>query len=63
MSDQRPTRLIMLFFTACLLFTYPILSIFDIPGMTFSLPTLYAYLFIVWGLIVGLTWWFVRVKK
>jgi hypothetical protein len=45
-------RLVALFVLGCLLFSYPILSLFNGGGTVFGIPVLYAYLFGVWiGLI------------
>jgi hypothetical protein len=46
-------RLIALFVLGCLLFSFPLLSLFNTGGTVFGIPVLYAYLFGVWvGLIV-----------
>lgn len=45
-------RLIAVFFLGVLLFTYPILSLFDHPDLMFGVPLLFLYLFVAWiGLI------------
>ena len=45
-------RLIALFVLGCLLFSFPLLSLFNTGGTVFGIPVLYAYLFGVWvGLI------------
>lgn len=63
MRDQQPARLIILFIIAVLLFTYPFLSIFDKPGLTFSLPTLYIFFFVVWGVLIALIYGLMKQKK
>jgi hypothetical protein len=50
---MRNQRLIALFFLGCLLFNYPLLSLFG--GRVAGIPTLYLYLFLVWALFIGLT--------
>lgn len=46
-------RLVALFVFGCLLFSYPLLALFNTGGTVFGIPMLYAYLFGVWiGLIV-----------
>ncbi|WP_280151141.1 hypothetical protein [Piscinibacter sp. XHJ-5] len=46
-------RLVAVFVLGCLLFSFPLLSLFDTAGTVFGIPALYAYLFGVWlGLIV-----------
>jgi len=45
-------RLIALFVLGCLLFSFPLLSLFNTGGTMWGIPVLYAYLFGVWiGLI------------
>ena len=45
-------RLTALFVLGCLLFSFPLLSLFNTGGTVFGIPVLYAYLFGVWvGLI------------
>jgi len=40
-----------------LLFNYPILALFNVPGTLFGVPVLYAYVFIVWtGLIAAMAY-------
>ncbi len=36
----------------CLLFNFPFLSIFNLPGLVFSVPVLYLYLFSVWVMFI-----------
>ena len=46
-------RLVALFVLGCLLFSFPLLSLFNIAGTVLGIPILYAYLFGVWiGFIV-----------
>jgi len=47
-------RLIALFVLGCLLFNYPVLSLFNVAGEAFGVPVLYAYLFAAWGMLVAL---------
>ena len=41
-------RLVALFVLGCLLFSYPLLAVFDTGGVAFGIPVLYAYLFGAW---------------
>lgn len=41
-------RLAALFVLGCLLFSFPLLSLFNIAGTVLGIPILYAYLFGVW---------------
>ena len=52
--DIKGQRLIALFIFGCLLFNYPVLSLFNVPAEAFGVPVLYAYIFIAWALLVGL---------
>jgi hypothetical protein len=36
-----------------LLFNYPILALFNVPGTLFGVPVLYAYVFIAWGALIA----------
>lgn len=45
-------RLISLFLLGCLLFNYPILSIFDLPKMVLGIPLLYLYILCAWVLLI-----------
>ncbi len=37
-----------------LLFNYPFLALFNIPGALFGVPVLYAYLFAAWAVLIAL---------
>ena len=52
--ERKGQRLIALFILGCLLFNYPVLSLFNVPGEAFGVPVLYAYLFAAWALLVVL---------
>jgi hypothetical protein len=45
-------RLIALFLLGVLLFTPPLLGIFNNPSRTFGIPDLYFYLFMAWTLLI-----------
>ncbi len=47
-------RLVALFLLGCLLFTYPILSLFAGGTQVFGIPLLYLYLFVAWGTLIGM---------
>jgi hypothetical protein len=36
------------------LFNYPILALFNVPGTILGVPALYAYLFAAWAALIGL---------
>jgi hypothetical protein len=43
-----------LFGLGCLLFNYPVLSLFNVSAVVFGVPVLYAYIFAAWVLLVAL---------
>ena len=48
-------RLVALFVLGCLLFSFPLLALFNTGGTVFGIPVLYAYLFGVWIGFIALT--------
>jgi hypothetical protein len=52
--ERKGQRLIALFIFGCLLFNYPVLSLFNVAAVFFGVPVLYAYIFVAWALLVGL---------
>lgn len=57
MKRQRPARLIALFFLGWLLFSFPLLSLWDRDLTIFGLPLFPAGLFVCWLLlIIALAW-------
>ena len=49
-KGQRFTALCML---GMLLFNFPILTLFNVPGTLFGVPVLYAYLFVAWAALIA----------
>ena len=47
-------RLVSLFLLGCLLFNFPLLTIFDLPIMVLGIPLLYLYIFCAWALLIFL---------
>jgi hypothetical protein len=58
--EGKGQRMIALFLLGCVLFNFPILALFNVPGSVFGVPALYAYLFIAWALLIGLMAWVVE---
>ena len=52
--DRQGPRLVALFILGCLLFNYPVLSLFNVAAMAFGVPVLYAYIFAAWAILVAL---------
>lgn len=47
-------RLVALFLLGVLLFTPPLLALFNNANRVFGLPALYLYLFVAWAAVIGL---------
>ena len=62
-KDTKGQRLIALFIFGCLLFNYPVLSLFNVVAAVFGVPVLYAYIFAAWALMVGLMAWVVEARR
>jgi len=46
--------LVALFCLGCLLFSYPLLKVFDHADLVAGIPLLAIYIFVAWGLVIGL---------
>lgn len=53
-SESKGQRLAALCMLGALLFNFPILALFNVPGTLFGVPVLYAYLFIAWAVLIAL---------
>jgi len=47
-------RLAAVFLLGCLLFNYPLLSLFNNPGEILDVPPLYIYIFGAWAVLIAL---------
>jgi hypothetical protein len=52
--DVRAQRLAALALLGFLLFSYPLLAVFNTQGTVFGIPVLYAYFFVAWGALIAL---------
>ncbi|HJS39245.1 MAG TPA: hypothetical protein VJ789_14065 [Burkholderiales bacterium] len=52
--DVRGQRLAALCLLGLLLFNYPLLAVFNVPGTLFGIPVLYVYFFLAWAALIGL---------
>lgn len=59
-SDITGQRLVAIVLLGCVLFNYPVLSLFSKPGALFGIPLLYLYIFAVWAFLIGLTVWVIE---
>ena len=53
-SSRKRQQMVGLFLLGCLLFNYPLITLFDRPVHVLGVPLLYAYLFGAWALIIAL---------
>ncbi len=62
-TERKGARMIALCMLGCVLFNFPILALFNVPGALFGVPLLYAYLFIAWALLIALMAWVVERRE
>lgn len=53
-DEAKGQRLVALFILGCLLFNYPVLSLFNVAGDALGVPLLYAFIFAAWAVLVAL---------
>jgi len=53
-------RLVAAFLIGCVLFNYPVLSLFDRGDYLFGIPLLYAYVFAAWAGLIAVMAWFIE---
>ena len=61
--EGKGQRLIALFMLGCVLFNFPVLALFNVPGTLFGVPVLYAYIFLAWTALIGLMAWVVEQRS
>jgi hypothetical protein len=54
-TTMKGPRLVAIFLLGVLLFNYPLLALFNRAVPAFGVPLLYAYIFLAWALLIGLT--------
>lgn len=52
--ERKGQRLAALCMLGALLFNFPVLALFNVPGSVFGIPLLYAYIFIAWAVLIAL---------
>lgn len=52
MSDERSSKLLIVFAVFLALFNYPLLEIVDKRQLWFGFPALYFYMFLVWAIMI-----------
>jgi len=53
-------RLVATFVCGCVLFNYPLLSLFDRDVEVFGIPLLYVYVFAAWAGLIALMAWIIE---
>ena len=53
-TEGKGQRLVALCVLGCVLFNYPMLALFNVPGTLFGVPILYAYVFVAWAALITL---------
>ena len=54
MNDRKGQRFAALCMLGTLLFNFPVLALFNVPGTLFGVPVLYAYMFAGWAALIAL---------
>ena len=52
--ESKGQRFVALCVLGLLLFNYPLLALFNVPGTIFGVPVLYAYIFVAWAVLIAL---------
>jgi hypothetical protein len=52
--ERKGQRFVALCMFGMLLFNYPVLALFNVSGVLFGVPVLYAYIFIAWAVLITL---------
>lgn len=52
--DVRGQRLAALCLLGFVLFSYPVLAVFNVQGTVLGIPVLYAYFFVAWAALIAL---------
>ena len=61
--EGRGQRMIALCMLGFVLFNFPILALFNVPGTLSGVPLLYAYIFLAWALLIALMAWVVEGRR
>jgi hypothetical protein len=54
MGDLRSPRFVALCMLGVVLFNFPVLALFNVPGTFLGVPALYAYIFAAWAALIAL---------
>ena len=53
-EEKKAQRFVALCMLGMLLFNFPILALFNVPGTVLGVPVLYAYIFMAWAALIAL---------
>jgi hypothetical protein len=53
-DEKKGQRLVALCMLGMLLFNFPVLALFNVPGTLLGVPVLYAYIFMAWAAMIAL---------
>jgi hypothetical protein len=59
-GERKGQRMVALCMLGCVLFNFPVLALFNVPGTLLGVPLLYAYIFLAWALLIALMAWVVE---
>jgi len=62
-TERKGQRMIALCMLGCVLFNFPVLALFNVPGTLFGVPLIYAYIFLAWALLIALMGWVVERRE
>ncbi len=54
MGERRAARFVALCMLGIVLFNFPLLALFNVPGTLLGVPALYAYIFAAWAVLISL---------
>ena len=60
---RKNKRLVCLFLLGCVLFNYPLLSLFNLKTMIFGVPLLFFYVFTGWAVLILLAAMATKIRK
>ena len=61
--ESKGQRFVALCLLGTLLFNYPILALFNVPGTVLGVPVLYVYMFIAWAALIAAMAWLAESKR
>jgi hypothetical protein len=52
--ERKGQRMVAICMLGALLFNFPVLALFNVPGTLFGIPLLYAFIFAAWAAVIAL---------